>query len=192
MLRYNTNYQIAPRDNDDIEFNTVVLDTVATPVITVNPLTNNMVSVEITCATPGANIYYEIGQDIITPPTEDGNLYENSFIYQDVHFYVLAIAVKEGMANSPVASYEHFPVGIREHEANVTLYPNPTADQCHISAENNIIRTVSVFDLSGKLIRQVEVNDQNVDLEMGALSNGTYFLQIVSDKGTTTKKVVRQ
>ena len=192
VLRYNTNYQIAPRDNDDIEFNTVVLDTVATPVITVNPLTNNMVSVEITCATPGANIYYEIGQDIITPPTEDGNLYENSFIYQDVHFYVLAIAVKEGMANSPVASYEHFPVGIREHEANVTLYPNPTADQCHISAENNIIRTVSVFDLNGKLIRQVEVNDQNVDLEMGALSNGTYFLQIVSDKGTTTKKVVRQ
>ena len=49
-----------------------------------------------------------------------------------------------------------------------------------------------VFDLSGKLIRQVEVNDQNVDLEMGTLSNGIYFLQIDSDKGTTTKKVVRQ
>ena len=189
VLRYNTNYQIAPRDNDDIEFITVEMDTVETPVITVNPLTNDMVSVEITCATPGATIYYTLDA---TTPTENSEAYTSSFVNSDVTFTVKAIAIKEGMVNSLVASYTYIPSGIGDHMDNVTLYPNPTVDQCHISAENSIIRTVSIFDLSGKLIRQVEVNDQTVDLEMGTLSNGTYFLQIVSDKGMTTKKVVRQ
>lgn len=189
VLRYNTNYQIAPRDNDDIEFITVEMDTVETPIITVNPLTNDMVSVEITCATPGATIYYTLDA---TTPTENSEAYTSSFVNSDVTFTVKAIAIKEGMVNSLVASYTYIPSGIGDHMDNVTLYPNPTVDQCHISAENSIIRTVSIFDLSGKLIRQVEVNDQNIDLEMGTLSNGTYFLQIVSDKGMTTKKVVRQ
>ena len=192
VLRYNANYQIAPRDNNDIEFTTVVMDTVATPVITVNPLTNNMVSVEITCATEGASIYYEIGPDIMTYPTENDNLYENTFVYQDVHFYVVAIATKEGMVNSPLASYEYFPVGINEHQINVSVYPNPTVDQCTIRIENSIMDEVTVFDLSGKMVRSLKVNDQEVKIDMSQLSSGTYFIRILSDKNVTTHKIVKQ
>ena len=189
VLRYNTNYQIAPRDNDDIEFVTVTMDTVETPVITVNPLTNNMVSVTITCATEGASIYYTMDE---TTPTENSTFYPESFVMVDMEFTVKAIAMKEGMVSSEVASYHYIPVGIREHEANVTIYPNPTADQCNIVSDNSVIRTVAIFDLNGKLVRQMSVNDSHVEMDMSRLASGNYILRIATDKGTTVKNVVRQ
>ena len=192
VLRYSTNYQIAPRDNDDIELTTVVMDTVATPVITVNQLTNNMVSVEITCASEGASIYYEIGPDIMTYPTENDNLYENSFVYQDIHFYVVAIATKEGMVNSPLASYEHFPVGINEHQINVSVYPNPTTGQFKVQNSEFRIQSVEVYDVYGKLISNMEVNDNDVTIDISSYNNGVYFTRIRTENGTVTKKVVKQ
>ena len=196
VLRYvsnnSTNYQIAPRSNDDIVLSTVVMDTVATPVITVSPLTNDMVSVEITCATEGASIYYEIGPDIMTYPTENDNLYENTFVYQDVHFYVVAIATKEGMVNSPLGSYEYFPVGINEHEINVSVYPNPTTGQFRIQNSESRIQSVEVFDVFGKLISNMEVNDNDVTVDISNYTNGVYFARIRTENGTVTKKVVKQ
>ena len=189
VLRYNTNYQVAPRNNDDIEFNTVVLDTVAAPVITVNPLTNDMVSVEITCATDGATIYYTVDG---STPSDIANLYASSFVHEDVEFTIKAIAMKEDMVNSAIASYHYIPVGIREHEANVTIYPNPTVDQCTIRIENSILDEVTVFDLSGKMVRSMKVNDQEVKIDMSQLSSGTYFIRILSDKNVTTHKIVKQ
>ena len=189
VLRYNTNYQIAPRNNDDIEFNTVVLDTVAAPVITVNPLTNDMVSVTITCATDGATIYYTVDG---STPSDIANLYASSFVHEDVEFTIKAIAMKEDMVNSAIASYHYIPVGIREHESNVTIYPNPTVDQCTIRIENSILDEVTVFDLSGKMVRSMKVNDQEVKIDMSQLSSGTYFIRILSDKNVTTHKIVKQ
>lgn len=189
VQRYNNNFQIAPRSNEDIVLITVEMDTVATPVITVNPLTNGMVSVEIACSTEGATIYYTLDG---TEPTESSTVYPESFVMADMAFTVKAIAVKEGMATSEVATYNHIPDGVCEHGVNVTLYPNPTAGQCHISLENDVIRTVSIFDMSGRLVRQEEVGGQHVDVEMGGLPGGAYLLRIVSDKGATARRVVRQ
>ena len=189
VLRYNTNYQIAPRDNDDIEFITVEMDTVETPVITVNPLTNDMVSVTITCATEGASIYYTMDE---TTPTENSTFYPEAFAMVDMEFTVKAIAVKEGMVSSEIATFHYIPVGIREHEANVTIYPNPTIDQCTIRLENSIMDEVRVFDLSGKMVRSMKVNDQEVKIDMSQLSSGTYFIRILSDKNVTTHKIMKQ
>ena len=189
VLRFNSNFQIAPRDNDDIEFVTVAMDTVETPVITVNPLTNDMVSVTITCATEGASIYYTMDE---TTPTENSTFYPESFVMVDMEFTVKAIAVKEGMVNSEIASFHYNPVGVHEHEANVTIYPNPTVDQCHIVSDNSVIRTVAIFDLNGKLVRQMSVNDSHVEMDMSRLASGNYILRIATDNGTTVKNVVRQ
>lgn len=189
VLRYNTNYQIAPRDNDDIEFITVEMDTVETPVITVNPLTNDMVSVTITCATEGASIYYTMDE---TTPTENSTFYPEAFAMVDMEFTVKAIAVKEGMVSSEIATFHYIPVGIREHEANVSIYPNPTIDLCTIRLENSIMDEVRVFDLSGKMVRSMKVNDQEVKIDMSQLSSGTYFIRILSDKNVTTHKIVKQ
>ena len=96
-----TNYQIAPRDNNDIIG--LVQETVETPVITVEPLTNNMYAVEITCATENAVIYYTTDG---TTPDENANLYNGTFTAES-GMTIKAIATKEGWSNSAVAVYEN-------------------------------------------------------------------------------------
>jgi len=184
-----TNYQIAPRDNNDIVLSTVEMDTVATPVITINPLTNNMVSVEITCATPGASIYYSI-DDVL--PSTSTDLYNGPFVWQNVELTFNAIAVKEGMVNSAIASLHYTPAGVNEHEINVSVYPNPTTGQFRIQNSEFRIQSVEVYDVFGKLISSTEVNDNDVTIDVSNYTNGVYFTRIHTDNGTVTKKVVKQ
>ncbi len=57
----------------------------------------------------------------------------------------------------------------------VIVYPNPTADYVtlQISLKENP-REVSVYDLSGKLIMQKEINNNRIDLS--SLLKGVYLL----------------
>lgn len=73
----------------------------ATPVIT-----SNGTSFEITCATPGASIYYETSTTNlgnVATPTASSNLY-SSAVAIAATTYVKAIAIKAGCVNSDVAS----------------------------------------------------------------------------------------
>jgi hypothetical protein len=189
VLRYNANYQIAPRDNNDIEFITVEMDTVATPVITVNPLTNDMVSVTITCATNDATIYYTMDG---STPSESSFEYAISFAMVDMEFTVKAIAMKEGMVSSEIATYHYEPVGINEHEINVSVYPNPTTGQFKVQNSEFRIQSVEVYDVYGKLISNMEVNDNDVTIDISNYNNGIYVALIRTENGTVTKKVVKQ
>lgn len=186
-----TNYQIAPRDNNDIVLSTVEMDTVATPVITVNPLTNNMVSVEITCATDGATIYYTL--DGTEPGTTTSTLvYGNAFVHPDEEFTIMAMGYKIDMMSSPVVTYHYIPVGINEHKINVSVYPNPTTGQFRIQNSEFRIQSVEVYDVFGKLISSTEVNDNDVTIDVSNYNNGVYFTRIRTENGTVTKKVVKQ
>lgn len=186
-----TNYQIAPRDNNDIVLSTVEMDTVATPVITINPLTNNMVSVEITCATDGATIYYTL--DGTEPGTTTSTLvYGNAFVHPDEEFTIMAMGYKIDMMSSPVVTYHYIPVGINEHKINVSVYPNPTTGQFRIQNSEFRIQSVEVYDVFGKLISSTEVNDNDVTIDVSNYTNGVYFTRIHTDNGTVTKKVVKQ
>ena len=189
VLRYNTNYQIAPRSNYDIEINEVVLDTVAAPVIIVNPLTNDMVSIEITCATSGATIHYTFES---ADPDENATTYTGPIAFSDMNFTIKAIAVKEGMANSPVVTYNYTPDGIDDYESAIVIYPNPAVDQCTVTSEDGAIANVVVYDLYGKIVKSVQVNSNSAQIDMGGLAKGTYLIRVITDRGVSTQKVIKQ
>lgn len=178
-----TNYQIAPRDNNDIIG--LVQETVETPVITVEPLTNNMYAVEITCATEDAVIYYTIDG---TTPDENANLYTGTFTAEGGNT-IKAIATKEGWSNSEVAVYEN--VYINDYaDANISVYPNPTNGELNITNKELTIENVGVYDVFGKLLETMNGDVQSVN--MSSYPSGTYFLRISTDNGMIVKKVVRQ
>lgn len=178
-----TNYQIAPRDNNDIIG--LVQETVETPVITVEPLTNNMYAVEITCATEDAVIYYTTDG---TTPDENANLYNGTFTAES-GMTVKAIATKEGWSNSDVAVYEN--VSIDDYTNNrISVYPNPTNGELKITNEELRIENVGVYDVFGKLLETMNGDVQSIN--MSSYPSGTYFLRISTDNGMIVKKVVRQ
>ncbi len=185
VLRYNSNYQIAPRNNDDIILLLEQMDTVATPEITVDRLTNDMYAVSITCSTPDAVIYYTLDG---STPTTTSNEYTTTFTTEG-GCTIKAIATKDGMSPSDIATYAN--VSVADYlSANVSIYPNPTSSRCNIAFNNGLIQTVMLYDTRGQLVHSETVNSHSATLDLSGLSAGNYFARLLTDHGELVKQIV--
>lgn len=74
-----------------------------------------------------------------------------------------------------------------------SVYPNPVKDMLNIS--NSIgaeINSVTVSDINGRTVKQVAVNGVESQINIADLNAGVYFVNINSNQGSLTKKVVKQ
>lgn len=84
------------------------------------------------------------------------------------------------------------------HEHDVQLFPNPTHDYVNVCVTDPDIRIlgIEVYDLYGKIIRTAEGSNDYSHLQtrinLSGLPAGIYTLRIRTDKGTVTKKMVKQ
>ncbi len=82
------------------------------------------------------------------------------------------------------------------NEKQIFIYPNPSMDIVNIKIENIASFdkvSFSLVDMSGKLVLQksnVTSSTQIFQLDIQALSKGTYLLKILKDKNVTTKKII--
>ncbi len=78
----------------------------------------------------------------------------------------------------------------------LTLSPNPTAiNQISVSNESNImIENLMVYDIFGKLIHVERMNLANgvQTIDIGNLSTGVYLVKLIGEKGSTTKKLIKE
>ena len=72
-------------------------------------------------------------------------------------------------------------------QSNFLIYPNPSNGIINISLENNLqLQKVSVFNQLGQLVKTVETNVINT-IE---LAQGTYYIEVVTNQGKATKKII--
>ncbi len=72
-----------------------------------------------------------------------------------------------------------------------SLYPNPVQNALYIENKNNIeITTLKIYDVLGRLVLE-EKRDIN-QLDVSSLENGLFFVIIETDKGSITKKIIKQ
>src|SRR5690554_3506571 len=78
--------------------------------------------------------------------------------------------------------------------AKFNLYPNPATSVVTISNSENIgIKELLIYDITGRQISTYSYKNENeVQLNIENLSSGTYFLHIVTDKGTGIKKLIKK
>ena len=84
-------------------------------------------------------------------------------------------------------------LGIEENAAVTTdyeVYPNPVCDQLTINA--NGLRHISLVTLTGAKVYERLVNGEKVVIEMGDLPQGLYLLNILTEDGVRTVKVMKQ
>ena len=85
-------------------------------------------------------------------------------------------------------------IGINENTINnlFEVFPNPTSSVISIkNIENKMIIGVSILDVSGKIIlNQTTIENNAINIEN--LENGVYFLNVITEEGTSTIKFVKQ
>ncbi len=85
------------------------------------------------------------------------------------------------------------PLGVKENylARSIKVFPNPTSEKIMVQSENNFeILSCTLLDVTGKEIA-FSPKKKN-ELDVGALSEGLYFLNIQTSEGALTKKIVIQ
>lgn len=78
--------------------------------------------------------------------------------------------------------------GISENVATgVNIYPNPANTVLNVTASSEI-NTVEIYSLTGAKVATINGNGTNVKVNVADYANGMYFVKIITNDGTTTKK----
>ena len=85
------------------------------------------------------------------------------------------------------------PLAVADFSKNIefNVYPNPVTNILHLQNFQNIeIKKIEILDMFGKRI-ETFTSEFN-SMEIRNLQSGLYFLNITSDYGTVTKKIIRK
>ena len=82
-------------------------------------------------------------------------------------------------------------LGINSQElTSISIFPNPASNYLNISLSNsNLLKSVTIYDLYGKEV--FKSNDSLEKISIYNLSKGTYLLILETDKGSFSKKIIK-
>ncbi|MBK3518671.1 InlB B-repeat-containing protein [Carboxylicivirga marina] len=76
-------------------------------------------------------------------------------------------------------------------KTEVEIYPMPIENELNISGAENVYTKGALYSLSGKMVKQFNINESLKTISMVNLEKGVYILRL-SGKNTITKKVVKR
>src|SRR5690554_822582 len=87
-------------------------------------------------------------------------------------------------------------VAVVENEMNqLTVSPNPASDYIEVRVnENNSIQNIQIISLEGKVVslEQTYVDKATIKIDVSTAAKGTYFIQLTTDYGYLTRKIIVQ
>ena len=72
----------------------------------------------------------------------------------------------------------------------ISIIPNPSTGQFNIAIDNGDVKSIHVFDITGKLILEKKTADPNIMLDLSTQSKGIYILQVETNYGKAVQKLV--
>lgn len=73
---------------------------------------------------------------------------------------------------------------------SILMYPNPTTDQTQIESLNSAIKSIEVYDLSGRCLHKFKTNNLNTHtLSTNHLPDGLYLVKIYTDTESFVQKL---
>ena len=75
-------------------------------------------------------------------------------------------------------------------DITIIMQPNPASDYLQIKVADDTIKKIMLFDISGKLISELQENTNEVTIQLKDITNGIYFCKIETDNDKSSIKKV--
>ncbi|MFY7937906.1 MAG: T9SS type A sorting domain-containing protein, partial [Flavobacterium sp.] len=75
--------------------------------------------------------------------------------------------------------------------AKISMYPNPTSNMLTITSANKM-DALSVYNVVGQEVMNVNVNADNTVLNVSGLQDGIYLVKVISEGKVSTSKFIKQ
>ncbi len=124
---------------------------------------------------------------IKTKPTlVEGNTFSNTAnIYFDYNFPIIT--------NTATTTIQALSNPDFEFSEYLQLAPNPLSDSLNIFVKEAIeVSSISIYNAMGQLILVVPNAQQTTSIDVSQLTSGTYFIKVISDKGSSNSKFIKQ
>jgi hypothetical protein len=109
-----------------------------------------------------------------------GAISDNNFMHSVGEIYVVPTDPNDVNSGTIGMLYQTVlqVLGINELEKeSIKVYPNPTSDYVYIKLKSNSkIEQVEIYDLSGKIVKQINIKEDKIDLSF--LEKGIYILKL--------------
>mgnify|MGYP003142610780 FL=1 len=112
----------------------------------------------------------------------------------------VTITATDAFGNEATCSFELsvdlvLGVGETNFDNGIIVYPNPANNQITLlNRTNSPLTLVQLFDVSGKLIRTINVSNMGAQatIDLSELASGVYLLQIEGASNSTVKRIVKK
>lgn len=148
---------------------------------------------------PGEFLTLRVDYDFIAPGSIkyyiNNQLIYTGAVYNGVQVDRLAFRYDNyttGFNIDNVQVAETLAVNDNQLASKLNVFPNPASNVVNVTNDNALITGISITDLNGRIVKQNNVqNLSKVELNISDLSAGVYMMNVTSDKGTATKKIVK-
>jgi hypothetical protein len=109
------------------------------------------------------------------------------------HYYDMTDNIWYYTTTTPMVRMNFDPsVGINQVENNLGLrvFPNPANEVINISLNKEVSATLTLLDVSGKVVRTQALNGISTSINTASLNSGVYFVTINDGTSVSTQKVV--
>ncbi len=81
---------------------------------------------------------------------------------------------------------------IANQSSAVSVYPNPSTGIFTVEFANGLNKTINVTDITGRIVLTTSSTSDKVNVNISTLSNGIYYIKVISNNNTEVIKVVKQ
>ena len=73
----------------------------------------------------------------------------------------------------------------------LTIFPNPAQNVLHISSIPAGVKEIVIYSADGKAVKNIQNKNSSIDINVAALSAGSYFIRFYGDDINETKKFIK-
>jgi poly(beta-D-mannuronate) lyase len=177
-------------EKDSVQFNLAVADETA-PTIISSPSTQDIYGNDV-----GKAILPDYRSQVVATDNCDDNLTvsQSPAPGTNTSSCSVTITVTDDLGNSSTVS---FSVNISTNASSseyvnsdiLSIYPNPTNGV--ITIEGADVTSIDIFDISGRIIKSVLVNDSKTSIDLSDQAQGIYLMKIYTGDSVLVKKIKR-